>query len=67
METPIHDGPYAGHKCDRDKWDEMLDRLYELHGWDVATGLQTRAGLEDLGLADVADMLERAGKLVADE
>jgi aldehyde:ferredoxin oxidoreductase len=66
METPIHYGPYSGLKCDRDKWDEMLDRLYGLHGWDVATGLQTRAGLESLGLGDVADMLEQAGKLVAD-
>ena len=66
METPVHAGPYAGHRCEQGRWDEMLDRLYELHGWDVATGMQTRAGLEHLGLRDVADMLARAGKLVAD-
>jgi hypothetical protein len=62
METPIHSGPYVRHRCDRDKWDEMLDRLSELHSGDVATGLQTRAGLEQLGLGDIADMLERAGE-----
>ena len=27
-------------------------------GWDVATGIPTRAKLEDLGLSWVADMLE---------
>ena len=64
MEVPIDAGPYAGFKCDRDKWDEMLDRFYELHGWDLETGLQTRQGLETLGLEDVAAMLEKAGRLV---
>jgi aldehyde:ferredoxin oxidoreductase len=66
MEVPIDAGPYAGFKCDRDKWDEMLDRLYELHGWHVETGLQTRRGLEGLGLEDVAAMLEKAGRLVSE-
>ncbi|MFH0915133.1 MAG: aldehyde ferredoxin oxidoreductase C-terminal domain-containing protein [bacterium] len=65
MDVPIDAGPYAGHKCDRDEWDRMLDRLYDLHGWDVATGLQTRSGLEELGLGDIADRLEQAGRLVA--
>ena len=63
MEVLIDAGPYAGFKCDRDKWDQMLDRLYELHGWDLATGLQMRQGLEVLGLEDVAAMLEKAGRL----
>ena len=64
QEVAIDDGPFAGHTSDRDKWGEMLDRLYELHGWDVETGLQTRAGLVSLGLDDVADKLAEAGKLV---
>ena len=64
MDVPVDSGPFAGFKCDRDKWDEMLDRLYELHGWDVSTGLQNRRGLVDLGLEDVADELEKAGKLL---
>ena len=66
MEVPIDAGPYAGFRCDRDKWDEMLDRLYELHGWHVKTGLQTRRGLEGLGLEDVAATLEGAGRLVSE-
>lgn len=64
MEEPIGDGPYAGFKCDQDKWDEMLDRYYRLHGWDPATGLQTRASLAALGLSDIANRLAQAGRLV---
>ena len=36
----------------------MKDEYYELRGWDLKTGLQTRAALEGLGLKDVADDLE---------
>lgn len=36
---------------------EMLDRYYELHEWDVITGCPTRATLEKLKLNDVADEL----------
>jgi hypothetical protein len=32
----------------------MKDEYYQLRKWDVTTGLQTRATLEELGLADVA-------------
>ncbi len=63
QEEAIQAGPYKGFKCDRDRWGDMLDRFYELHGWDVATGLQTRAGLIALGLPDVAEKLARAGRL----
>lgn len=63
MEEPVKSGPYAGHKCDKDKWDEMLDKFYELHGWDKVTGLQTHKCLRELGLEDVARKLEMAGKL----
>ncbi len=64
MEEPIESGPYAGHKCDRVDWDKMLDRFYALQGWDVATGLQTRSGLTDLGLEEVALRLQGAGRLI---
>jgi aldehyde:ferredoxin oxidoreductase len=64
MEEPIKSGPWKGYKCDRDKWNEMLDEFYELHGWDKETGLQTRKGLTELGLEDVADKLEQTGKLI---
>ena len=60
----IDSGPFAGFKCDVDKWEEMLDRLYSLHGWDVSTGLQPQGRLEEVGLEDVAEMLRRAGRLI---
>lgn len=63
MKEPIKSGPYAGHKCDKEKWDEMLDKYYKLQGWDKATSLQTSRCLMELGLDDVAQKLEKAGKL----
>jgi aldehyde:ferredoxin oxidoreductase len=42
---------------DREKLKEALDEYYRLRGWDVSTGWQTRAKLEELGLKDVADEL----------
>lgn len=36
---------------------EMLDKYYELHEWNVATGCPTRATLEKLKLTDIADEL----------
>ena len=41
IEEPVKSGPYRGYKCDKDKWDEMLDKFYELHGWDKTTSWQT--------------------------
>jgi aldehyde:ferredoxin oxidoreductase len=35
---------------DEEKFEKMLDEYYELRGWDVKTGLPTRAKLEELGL-----------------
>ena len=32
-------------------------------GWDKDSGLQTRKSLEDVGLEDVADVLENEGSL----
>jgi aldehyde:ferredoxin oxidoreductase len=63
FEEPITKGPYAGRACDRAEWDRMLDRFYELHGWDVATSLQTRETLTGLALEDVAEMIAATGKL----
>ncbi len=42
---------------DLEQFSGMLDRYYELRGWDPATGYPTRAKLEELDLADVADGL----------
>jgi len=64
MEEPISSGQYAGYKCDKEKWDEMLDRFYELNGWDKETSWQTRQCLTELGMEDIAQKLEKARKLI---
>ena len=55
----------AGAVLDRDKFESLKDEYYSLRGWDVATGLQTRAKLEQLGLGDMVDDLEQRGLIAA--
>jgi len=64
MEEPIKSGPYAGQRCDGEKWDEMLDRFYELHEWDKETGWQTGKCLRDLDMDDIAEKLQETGRLL---
>jgi aldehyde:ferredoxin oxidoreductase len=45
------------------KFLDLMDRYYELRGWDKANGWPTRTRLESLGLKDIADELESLGKL----
>ena len=60
---PLHNGKMDGWKLDMGKWNGMLDRYYELHGWDKETGYPKRSTLEKYGIGYVADELERRGKL----
>ncbi len=62
MDEAVQNGPYKGLAFDPKEWDRMLDEYYELVGWNK-NGVPTRARLESLGLTDVADELERLGKL----
>ena len=48
-----------------EKFKIMVGNFYEKLGWDRKTGIPTRATLEALGLKDVADDLQAAGKLPA--
>jgi len=48
-----------GSKLDQPLFDRILDSYYANRGWDLTSGWPTRAKLEELGLADVADELER--------
>jgi aldehyde:ferredoxin oxidoreductase len=52
-----------GAVLDREKFEQVKDEYYSLRGWDVGTGLQTRAKLEELGLGDIVEDLERRGLL----
>ncbi|MDY6967997.1 MAG: aldehyde ferredoxin oxidoreductase N-terminal domain-containing protein [Spirochaetota bacterium] len=52
-----------GMVVDRDEFEKMKDEYYEIRGWDVATGLQKKSKLDELGLSDVATRLELQGLL----
>ncbi len=41
----------------------MKDEYYELRGWEVATGLQTKQQLDALDLPEVAEGLKQKGLL----
>ena len=64
LREPIKTGKYAGFVYSEEKWNEMLDHYYQLHGWNKKTGVPTRRCLEGLDLEDAADDLEQASKLV---
>ncbi|MFH2044327.1 MAG: aldehyde ferredoxin oxidoreductase N-terminal domain-containing protein [Pseudomonadota bacterium] len=53
----------TGAVVDKDKFETLKDEYYQLRGWDVATGLQTKAKLEELDLQDVAKDLTQRGLL----
>jgi aldehyde:ferredoxin oxidoreductase len=50
-----------GSVVNRGEFERTKDEYYRLRQWDVATGLQTRAKLEELELKDVAQDLEQRG------
>jgi len=52
-----------GAVVDREEFERMKEEYYEMRGWEVANGLQTRAGLEAVGLADISDELEGSNGL----
>ncbi len=54
---------YSRRMLDRDKFDEFKTGFYKLQGWDVETGYPKKSTLESLGLKNVADELEKNGKL----
>jgi len=63
LNEPIPTGNLAGWKIDVDKWNQMLDEYYDLHGWDRETSFPTKKTLMELGLEKVAVDLEKIGKL----
>ena len=53
-----------GEVLDKGKFEEMKDEYYALRGWDVATGLQNKAKLQELELQDIIPDLEARGLAV---
>jgi len=56
---PMPDGKYRGEKADPEKMEKMKTEFYKLRGWDPKTGIPTRKLLEQLGLKDIADDMEK--------
>jgi aldehyde:ferredoxin oxidoreductase len=64
--VPGKDGAVLARKgmvVDRGEFEAMMDEFYRIRGWDVASGLQTRTGLDELDLSDIAGVLESQGLL----
>jgi aldehyde:ferredoxin oxidoreductase len=55
---PLKGGVSDGWKLDRSEVEAALDQYFEICGWDTKTGNPTRAKLDELGLAWVAERLE---------
>ncbi|RLI49265.1 MAG: hypothetical protein DRO73_06845 [Candidatus Thorarchaeota archaeon] len=56
-------GPLKGATNSPEELNKMLDEYYTLHEWDLKTSWPYRSTYEKLGLKDVADYLEKLGKL----
>ncbi|HOL16565.1 MAG TPA: aldehyde ferredoxin oxidoreductase family protein [Bacillota bacterium] len=63
MNEPTPDRPGENAVNSQEELDGLLDRYYELHGWNKETARPTRNSLHRLGLDDVADELEAVGCL----
>ncbi|MHA1934899.1 MAG: aldehyde ferredoxin oxidoreductase family protein [Candidatus Thorarchaeota archaeon] len=63
MNEGADSGPLKGETNSQEELDTMLDQYYQLHGWDLETSWPTRETLEMLNMKDVADYLEKMGKL----
>ena len=58
-------GPVADKVYSREEFAIAMAQLYGIMGWDAATGAPTRAKLEELDLAWVADQLDAVNAATA--
>jgi len=63
MNEPSPSETNKGEMLDEVEWNKMLDEYYQLRGWAIETGIPTKEKLSRNGLADVAEDLEKRGKL----
>jgi len=54
----------SGEVVDTEEFESMKDKYYQLRGWDVGSGLQTRKKLDELGLKDIMVDLEQRGLVI---
>ncbi|MFC1864073.1 aldehyde ferredoxin oxidoreductase C-terminal domain-containing protein, partial [Thermodesulfobacteriota bacterium] len=48
-----------GAVVDKSEFEKMKNEFYSLRGWDEASGLQLKSGMNKLGLDDIAENLEK--------
>lgn len=63
MHEPMPSGPSKGMMNSPEELNKMLDRYYELHGWDLETSWPYEETLNMLSLKDVAEKLKTMKKL----
>jgi aldehyde:ferredoxin oxidoreductase len=47
----------------REEFENLKSEYYELRGWDITSGFQTKAKLKELEMEDIARDLEGSGLL----
>ena len=62
---PLPDGRIQGTALSRGQFEEAITLLYQMKGWDPATGIPTRGKLAELDLGWVAELLQASGVAVA--
>ncbi|MHB1162847.1 MAG: aldehyde ferredoxin oxidoreductase C-terminal domain-containing protein, partial [Chloroflexota bacterium] len=62
---PLPDGRLEGTAISREQLEDAITLLYQMKGWDPATGIPTRGKLAELDLDWVADLLQASGFPVA--
>ena len=62
FKEPLTEGPIAGKKLDKEKYDTLLGYYYEKRGWDNC-GIPTKATMKNLGLDKEAETLNKVVKL----
>ena len=55
---PLTKGPLKGHRLDKDKYNDMLNKYYRKRGWDER-GIPKKSTLKRVGLIDVANQLNK--------
>ncbi|MCW3135331.1 MAG: aldehyde ferredoxin oxidoreductase family protein [Canidatus Methanoxibalbensis ujae] len=58
FEEPLQNGPNAGKRISKERYEKMLLTYYEKRGWDEK-GIPRKETLEKFGLNDVAEVIEK--------
>ena len=61
VDIPVNEGTLKGERIDLNKWKQMLNEYYKLHGWDQTTGNPTKERLEELNLDFVLEKIDMNG------